>query len=837
MIDRGLEVKTRLMSPRPGPEPTVVRDDTVVLIRSQYFEPAVDRLAHRLSEETGYAVCCVLDERNGATQASAGIAKIGLTDARIDELGVYRAIDYPWRCGDYPFYLARRSFPSARWFWQIESDVLINFSDAGAFFARFAQDTNIDLLTSYLSKAPPHWGWSRTMAPFLSRVLRCFFPVIRLSAPAIDHLLMRRRELSGFLQQHHGDNSTANWPNDEVFVASTLGNGGWLCADLNSHGTVYTEAGFGYYRAFSEQALKERDDLLYHPVLRGAAFLRRVRMCLQAMDDPTLPTGEKQIIRQMLRRPTLRSEIFQEASVDEAQRIVSELAVNGFQQENGTVHGPSATLKTQPPAAPDESQGMRETADRITLLVHPNMTDVLRSVVQMLAEGLREIGIETEVVPGLASGFMGRAIVLGANFYTPSELEGIAENSIIFNVENTSSRFLTDEYRRLMRKFTIWDFSENNAAYLSRAIVRPVHYLKMFYVDRLSRIPGDVEQDIDVLFYGSFNGRRSQVLDSLRERGLRVHAVYRVFGSDLDQLIARSKVIINIHFYPNGCLELIRIFDLLANSRAVVTELNAGEPLDADLASALVAVPYDALVDATEALVRDSDRREQLAKEGFRAFSQRRASAILRDALAWSDLPRLPSDAVVGSGKMYDPRLLNIDSDDRWHPDIVADIADPDLFARDFISRRFGAVRMQQGWFDSLTATHVLEHVPNLVAAMTNCLSLLTDGGVFRITVPYDLSYGAWQDPTHVHAFNERSWLYYCEWYWYLGWDESRFVLTEIFYKYSPLGAALAAQGISQDEILRTPRAVDEMSVVLSKRSLTESERAYGRDMRGDKRG
>jgi hypothetical protein len=119
---------------------------------------------------------------------------------------------------------------------------------------------------------------------------------------------------------------------------------------------------------------------------------------------------------------------------------------------------------------------------------------------------------------------------------------------------------------------------------------------------------------------------------------------------------------------------------------------------------------------------------------------------------------------------------------------------------------------------------------------MANVLDLLTDGGTFHVAVPYDLSYGAWQDPTHVRAFNERSWLYYCEWYWYLGWDESRFDLISTNFIYSDLGHALSARGISKDEILRTPRAVDEMHVVLRKRALTDQERAHGRAMRGDAR-
>ena len=119
---------------------------------------------------------------------------------------------------------------------------------------------------------------------------------------------------------------------------------------------------------------------------------------------------------------------------------------------------------------------------------------------------------------------------------------------------------------------------------------------------------------------------------------------------------------------------------------------------------------------------------------------------------------------------------------------------------------------------------------------MTNILNLLAEGGMLHIAVPYDLSYGAWQDPTHVRAFNERSWLYYCEWYWYLGWDEARFDLTAIHFVYSDIGCALASRGMPQDEILRSPRAVDEMRVALRKRRLDPAERDYGRAMRGEAR-
>ena len=119
----------------------------------------------------------------------------------------------------------------------------------------------------------------------------------------------------------------------------------------------------------------------------------------------------------------------------------------------------------------------------------------------------------------------------------------------------------------------------------------------------------------------------------------------------------------------------------------------------------------------------------------------------------------------------------------------------------------------------------VLEHIPNLTLAMTSCLNLLKVGGLFCIAVPYDLSWGAWQDPTHVRAFNERSWLYYTDWFWYMGWTEARFDIAQFDLGLSPVGQALAQQQVKGEDLVRHPRAVDQLKVVLRKRLLTEVEK------------
>ena len=165
----------------------------------------------------------------------------------------------------------------------------------------------------------------------------------------------------------------------------------------------------------------------------------------------------------------------------------------------------------------------------------------------------------------------------------------------------------------------------------------------------------------------------------------------------------------------------------------------------------------------------------------------------------------------LGSGKDWRDDCLNADIQAAKNPDWVIDISH--VMWGQIINTRLGEIEIRPGMFDQILAFDVLEHIPDLVGAMTNCKDLLRPGGEIHIHVPYDLSLGAWQDPTHVRAFNENSWRYYTDWHWYLNWPD-RFELTSLEMRLSKVGEALE---LPQDVILRTPRAVDSMYVVLTK--------------------
>ena len=66
---------------------------------------------------------------------------------------------------------------------------------------------------------------------------------------------------------------------------------------------------------------------------------------------------------------------------------------------------------------------------------------------------------------------------------------------------------------------------------------------------------------------------------------------------------------------------------------------------------------------------------------------------------------------------------------------------------------------------EAVNCSHFVEHVPDLVAFMEELWRILEPDGRATIAHPYQFSRRAWQDPTHVRALNENSWLYYSrEW-------------------------------------------------------------------------
>ena len=83
---------------------------------------------------------------------------------------------------------------------------------------------------------------------------------------------------------------------------------------------------------------------------------------------------------------------------------------------------------------------------------------------------------------------------------------------------------------------------------------------------------------ITILFIGLLNVRREKILNelknynSLNNLNYVIKIVNNVFGDELVELIKKSKIVINLHYYPNAILEIFRIHDLLPYDCKILSE-------------------------------------------------------------------------------------------------------------------------------------------------------------------------------------------------------------------------------------------------------------------------
>ena len=228
-----------------------------------------------------------------------------------------------------------------------------------------------------------------------------------------------------------------------------------------------------------------------------------------------------------------------------------------------------------------------------------------------------------------------RTIVLGGNLLVRNELEP-PKNPIFYNLEQLGDdlpSMTLPGFFDLFRRYPTWDYSQANIERLAAlGLPRPT-YVPIGYVPELTRI-SPADEDIDVLFYGAPYERRYAVLRDLHDRGLRVKWLSGVYGPSRDAWIARSKIVLNIHYWEAKIFEITRVSYLLANRRAVVSERGADPALERDVESGVAFADYDGLVDRCVELLSDERARRELAERGYQVFSARSQAAILHRALS-----------------------------------------------------------------------------------------------------------------------------------------------------------------------------------------------------------
>ena len=252
-----------------------------------------------------------------------------------------------------------------------------------------------------------------------------------------------------------------------------------------------------------------------------------------------------------------------------------------------------------------------------------------------LSEAFTALGGSAPVVRH-PSEWAGRTpIVLGAHLLAPLPDLELPKDSILFNLEQVdlASSWMGGPYLAMLMRYAVLDYSAANVAALRQLGLTHAKHLPIGYAEGLTRIPRAERRDIDVLFVGTLNPRRVEILGALQAAGLTVVHLFDVYGAARDEAIARSKIVLNLHFYDAAVFEIVRVSYLLANRVCVVSEGKDDEDT-APFLGGLCLCRYEEIVARCTELVADEEAREATAARGFELMRARSQTDLLEAAFA-----------------------------------------------------------------------------------------------------------------------------------------------------------------------------------------------------------
>jgi hypothetical protein len=225
-------------------------------------------------------------------------------------------------------------------------------------------------------------------------------------------------------------------------------------------------------------------------------------------------------------------------------------------------------------------------------------------------------------------------IILGCNLIPSMGFVKLPKTSILYNLEQIliGSPWITENYLNLLRSYEVWDYSKQNICELLKLGIANVKYCGIGYVPELTRIK-PAPSDVDFLWYGSLNERRAHILQQLHNMGFKVKILFGVYGEQRDSFIAKSKIVLNIHFYESKVLEIVRIYYLLANKRFVISERGKDQELEEPIRDGLVITDYNNLVEECAKYLREDALRNEIAEKGFSRITSFSQVQFLRDVL------------------------------------------------------------------------------------------------------------------------------------------------------------------------------------------------------------
>jgi len=243
-------------------------------------------------------------------------------------------------------------------------------------------------------------------------------------------------------------------------------------------------------------------------------------------------------------------------------------------------------------------------------------------------------------------------------------------------------------YLELLRTSRVIDYEASNPRVYGQDVqdVPLICFGYAPYLGPVTAAPPLEQRPFDLLFFGSTNARRRQLIERIERTGRTVVTFDApVYGPERDAFIVQARAVLNCHHYESALFEQVRAFQVLSLGTPVVSErTQRTRPSEAYQAS-VSWFTQETLEDffTNQYPTPDFPVRAAGQLQAFRSFDPlpeyTRALDFACDAYGAAcrigrELPNPQRLLHLGSGRDYRTGWLNVDSHSGMQPDICVDL-------------------------------------------------------------------------------------------------------------------------------------------------------------------
>ena len=224
------------------------------------------------------------------------------------------------------------------------------------------------------------------------------------------------------------------------------------------------------------------------------------------------------------------------------------------------------------------------------------------------------------------------------------------ETSALYNFERVHDQQLLEAiFPRWSRKGHLWDYSAASVLKLAQLSIKARHVPLGSTASLFAKYEGHVERDLDIVFVGRLNERRSRMLQTLRKHGVPVFHANRdalLFGIDLRETLGRAKVVLSLNYFGDADeWKATRYLPAIAAGAVVVAEAGGAVVEREAWREAVTFVDdVEALAATLQYYARNATARVERTRRAAEVLKERRFAAALRGPV---------NDLVLGSCRFW----------------------------------------------------------------------------------------------------------------------------------------------------------------------------------------